>query len=529
VYKVFLVDDEIVVREGIRNSIQWDQTPYRLVGEAADGEMALSIMKDLKPDILVTDIKMAFLDGLKLSRIMKKIQPWLKIIIISGHDEFQFARDAISIGVEEYLLKPVTAADMLASLDKVALLIEEEKKKSSSLENLQKLVQSSADLMRDRWLHDLVIGVQKPEEAIEKGRALGVDLIAHGYLAAVIEVSCPAGDSDGLSAVRAKLQSFAARQDDVIIFPQSSCSHVLILKDTGREALYETAYTLGQALKYEIERDTDCQVAIGIGTPAERIGQLPGSYAHAETVRNHMAQTGQRLIIGYNDLESLSDIDFALFDGDPIAERLKYARSSDIDDIITRYIDVYDTSQTRGSMIRYYLIGDLMMSASKIIEELGGEMKTVIPSALKGKKILDIIGTPGKFRDEVRSILEAVINFRESRVKGKHHTVIEKARQYIATHFADPDISLHSVAAEVNFSPNHFSTVFSQEKGETFIEYLTAVRIEKSKELLMSTQMRSADIAYEVGFGDPHYFSFIFKKTTGMSPREFRSGIQNKT
>ncbi|GAB1483288.1 hypothetical protein MASR2M78_21040 [Treponema sp.] len=119
-YSVFLVEDEIVVREGIRDSIQWDQTSYVLAGEAPDGEMALSIIKDVKPDILVTDIKMPFMDGLALSRIVKKTLPWIKIIIISGHDEFQYAKEAISIGVEEYLLKPVSAKDMLASLDKVA-------------------------------------------------------------------------------------------------------------------------------------------------------------------------------------------------------------------------------------------------------------------------------------------------------------------------------------------------------------------------------------------------------------------------
>ena len=132
-YKVFLVDDEIVVREGIRNSIQWDETEYTLAGEAPDGEMALSIMKDIKPDILVTDIRMPFMDGLALSRVIKKVLPWVKIIIISGHDEFHYAREAISIGVEEFLLKPVSSLDMLKSLDKVASIIKKEKEEDNEI------------------------------------------------------------------------------------------------------------------------------------------------------------------------------------------------------------------------------------------------------------------------------------------------------------------------------------------------------------------------------------------------------------
>ena len=119
-YSVFVVEDEIVTREGIRNNIPWDNTPFTLVGEAPDGEMALHALREIKPDILITDIKMPFMDGLALSRIVKEDQPWIKIIILSGHDEFHYAREAISIGVEEYLLKPVSSTDMLNSLEKVA-------------------------------------------------------------------------------------------------------------------------------------------------------------------------------------------------------------------------------------------------------------------------------------------------------------------------------------------------------------------------------------------------------------------------
>ena len=191
-YKVFIVEDEIVVREGLRNSIMSGTESFVLVGEASDGEMALSIMKDVKPDILVTDIRMPFLDGLTLSRIMKKILPWIKIIIISGHDEFQYAKEAISIGVEEYLLKPVSAADMLASLDKLAHTIEQEKINLTSIENLKLQAQSSSDLIKERWLCDLVTGIVRTEDALEKGRDMGIDLIAHGYLIAIIKLSASA-------------------------------------------------------------------------------------------------------------------------------------------------------------------------------------------------------------------------------------------------------------------------------------------------------------------------------------------------
>ncbi|MDR0710185.1 MAG: helix-turn-helix domain-containing protein, partial [Spirochaetaceae bacterium] len=118
----------------------------------------------------------------------------------------------------------------------------------------------------------------------------------------------------------------------------------------------------------------------------------------------------------------------------------------------------------------------------------------------------------------------AVIEFRDSRIGGRYQSVVLKAKEYIDRHYASQDISLHMVASYVGISPNHLSTVFSQETGENFIEYLTRVRIERAKNLLSATSMKSADIAFETGFNDPHYFSFIFKKNTGLSPREYRNG-----
>ena len=132
-YNVFIVDDEVIVREGIRSKIDWDSTEFSLAGEAADGEIALSMIQDIKPDILITDIKMPFMDGLELARMVKKIQPWIRIIILSGHDEFEYAKKAISIGIDDYLLKPFTAEDIITSLRKAAMQIDKERKQISDM------------------------------------------------------------------------------------------------------------------------------------------------------------------------------------------------------------------------------------------------------------------------------------------------------------------------------------------------------------------------------------------------------------
>lgn len=402
-YSVFLVEDEIVVREGIRTSIPWDKTQYTLAGEAPDGEMALSILREIRPDILITDIKMPFMDGLALARIVKKDQPWLKIIILSGHDEFQYAKEAISIGVEEYLLKPVSAREMLESLDKVARQIEEERRRLTSIENLRMKIRSTEEIVRERWLHDLISGQVTAGDAFETARGLGMDLVANGYVVVVIELTAGADLQAQTAAAKNVIASIVQGRTDLVLFSRSAEKPVILFKNVGRDTPDDTVYSLARTITFETERNTGCRVAIGIGPVVEHICQIGRSYAEAERA------------------------------------------------------------------IRCSGAGE------------------------------------------------------DSPQRSRHHEMIRKAKRYIDEHYMDQDISLNTVASVVNVSPNHFSTIFSQETGGTFIERLTTVRIENAKRLLRDSGMKSSDIAYEVGFSDPHYFSFIFKKHTGLSPREFRT------
>jgi len=522
-YSVFLVEDEIVVREGIRNSIPWEDTPYVLAGEAPDGEMALSIIKDVKPDILVTDIKMPFMDGLALARIVKKIQPWVKIIILSGHDEFQYAKEAISIGVEEYLLKPVSASDMLEAFGKVVCRIEEEKGKLDSMENLKQQVQSTSDMIRERWLGNFVTGLVDTEEAVEQARAQGIDLISRSYTVIIAELGVGEENFRELSKAKRTVLSYIGTGTDVISFSFGADRIVCIVKSNTQETLEESVYTFAQGIKFEVERNTQCTLAVAIGTPTERIGGIPHSYADALRAMKYLSATGRRVIVGINDIQTMEKVDFTKLGSDPVADRLRYVTRDDIECLVDQYMGMLGDKPLKTHFIGYYLLYDIMVAASAIIGELNGDIKATFPSGLQQEYINRVSGSRELFETEIRRIIGSIVALRESKGASRYCAMIQKAKRYIDIHFADPDISLHTVASFVNVSPNHFSTIFSQEAGESFIEYLTCTRIERAKHLLISTQMKSADIGYEVGFNDPHYFSFIFKKNAGMAPRDFRS------
>ena len=157
-YKVLFVEDEVVTREGIRDNVDWNANGFEYCGEATDGEMALSLLYMVKPDVLITDIKMPFMDGLQLCKIVRDRMPWVKIVIVSGHDEFEYAQEAIKLGVNEYLLKPVTVKDLHQVLQKIALQLDQEKKEQENLQKMQEQLEETQVMLREKLLLKVVTG-----------------------------------------------------------------------------------------------------------------------------------------------------------------------------------------------------------------------------------------------------------------------------------------------------------------------------------------------------------------------------------
>ena len=536
-YKVFLVEDEIVVREGIRNSIPWEQTPYSLAGEAPDGEMALSMIADIKPDILITDIRMPFMDGLALSRIVKKTLPWIKIIILSGHDEFEYAREAISVGVEEYLLKPVSAQDMIRALDKIARRIDEEKENLLNIEKLKAQIRSSSDILRDKWLSDFLNGRISAARAIEQGREFGVDLLARSCIVVAMGIVSPAGNEEQLFPVKLILHNIMEKYPNGIWFSEHEKQFVVFIRETANSAdgvspagymVGESAYAIAQAVKYEVERNTGCKVMAGIGPSVERIGEAVKSYQTALKIVNYGIARGL-FQIADSSLLPRGDFDpagLSTISGDQFVTRLKYASKKDIDSLSGEYFKGLESSFGENSLTAYFVLGEIIVASSKIVEALGGNIRDIAPFSLNQEDIQRIISSRDLFLEKVKALFAAVIEYRDAHTAGRYQSVIVRTKEYIEGSFADADLSLYSTASHVGISPNHLSTVFAQETGENFIEYLTRVRLEKAKQLLRNTAMKSADIANETGFSDPHYFSYIFKKHTGVSSRDFRLRCQ---
>ena len=484
------------------------------------------MIHEIKPDILVTDIKMPFMDGLQLAEAIKRTQPWIKIIILSGHDEFDYAKKAISIGIEEYLLKPFTPEELLASLNKAAQQIDKERKQLSDISRLRDELKSSEALIKKEFLNNLVHGSEEMSTALQKSSELGLNLISRYYKVLISRINSRSGNTETQQEACSLLNSYSTAISEAVSFFHHSNLLVCIFKGSTQEELDDNTFRAAETIAHIATKNEDCIVLTAIGKTVEHLSQLSISYEDAKKILQAGNISKENRIISSEDISdnenTNGDTLLNFEEGDPLVDKLKYAAKGDIQKIIEDSMELIKKNPDQFSVFASYLLVDLIFAVSKLVEKLGGNIKELNPDILQRKFIDDAVSDEGRFTKTLEQVLNFALEFRDSKMTGKYGSVILKAKQFIEENYADQNTTLTTVAEAVCLSPNHFSTIFSQECKTTFIEYLTNVRLENAKRLMRETDMKGYDIAYECGFSDPHYFSYIFKKNTGLSPREYK-------
>ncbi|NLI20950.1 MAG: response regulator [Clostridiales bacterium] len=526
-YKVFLADDEIVVREGIRSNFPWEQTDFILAGEAPDGEMALSMLQDIKPDILITDIRMPFMDGLELCRAVSATMPWMYIVILSGYDDFAYAREAISLGVKEYLLKPVSGQELLQVLNHIADRIREDKRQQANLRSYRDQLASSGQLLKERLLLDLISGAPEAE-VIERARPLQMSLTAGRYLTMVIDLGQEPVSAEETRAAEGVLCRLSESSGGTVYLGQAQGRFVMLVMGDDDNDIEERTYGLAQSVRFDVERNTDLKPLMAIGTTVRALREVPHSYADAcallRTLHSAESANRERRIVGMLDIAPKDSLSLVNVKVPQIYEKMRHASRHEVDQILSDYIGSIGQTAAQSKLMINYIFVDIVLCASRMIRDCGGEPQEVIPSAFQPDGTGATAATLEEAMAMARELLGRALDYRDDQGSARYGVVIRKAKAYIDESFSNPDLTLRDVAGHVALSNNHFCTVFSQETGVTFTEYLTAVRLAKARELLRDRQMRTSDVAFSVGYNDPHYFSYLFKKNTGLSPRDYRKG-----
>lgn len=531
--KVFLVEDEFVVREGIKKNINWAEHGYEFCGEASDGELAFPMIQKLQPDIVITDIKMPFMDGLALSRLVKSEFPWMEIIILSGYEEFEYAKEGIKIGVAEYLSKPISGNDLLNEVDKLAEKIMVKRKEREVQEKFRAEMAENLQQARKNLFQNLVSGEKPVPELLETARKLNLDLSALWYNVVLVKMKSQQHEqleySNSLVEIEEKLLELDNAQN-ILVFDRNLEGKALIFKADSREELLEKQEESLQRMKELFLSYEKIMYFGGIGRPVNRLRELPSSFENASHAFAHRFLMDGNCFLDSNEIEDgsylakeefdIGNVDPKQIDREKVREFLKQGDIEEIKYFTDEFFKNIGSGALNSAMFRQYLAMDAYFSVIEFVEGLKLDRNQIEPLDIAAGTLAKIEST----QDYIEKIITQGITLRDKAASNRYRDVVGEVCDYIEEHYAEEELSLNLLASHVNFSPNHLSMVFSQQTGQTFIKYLTDFRMNKAKDLLRCTAKRSSEISMEVGYKDPHYFSYLFKKTQGMTPTQYRGG-----
>lgn len=531
--KVFLVEDEVIIRSGVKKSINWEQEGYEFVGEASDGELAYPMILKEKPDILITDIRMPFMDGLELSRLVKKELPDIKILILSGYDEFEYAKKAIKIGVTEYLLKPISAAKLTEVLNAVAETIRQENEEKNLLETYFAEMRENTERDKMRLFEKLLMGDLSMGEILEAGERFGMNLGASCYKIVLFKILANLENhvyAEQMVDACSSVEQAASMMEGVYVFQRGVEGWAFLLTAQDEKSMEESAKILFQNLKQAMKNYTQLEYFGGIGSTVPRIRSLKQSFREADRAFAARFVEEANQIISQKEFEKSQMEEGLKMQGvvqigksrEMLQKFLSNGTREEVKAFSDAYISRIEEENIRSTMVRQYVVIDACIVILSFCERISSANR-LQEEAEELQKMMQKIHSLSEIKKYVVRLLNEAIELRDAESGRRYSDLIAAAKKEIENHYMTEEISLNTVAISVGMSPSYFSSIFSKEAGKTFVEYLTEVRIEKAKEFLMCSSMKTSEIGYEVGYKDPHYFSYIFKKVQGCSPKEYRA------
>lgn len=531
-YRIILVDDEEEVRKGIIRKIDWEALGFQVVGDAENGQDALEKIEQLEPDVVITDIRMPYMDGLTLTSWIRQKYPSVKVLIFSGFDDFEYAQKAIKLNVTEYILKPVNVEELTRILNRVRENLDQEIEQRRDVDLLRESYLSSLPILRELFLNDMVRGNMPAENIRQKLEEYKIDILgAEKWLTAVINVENEASEETGLTLHQEKelipISVKSLLEDNLKDYCRftafnSAVGVTLIAAVDGERKQTSLIDLLGDICK-EIKRILQVTVTIGIGYFSRELEQLPAAYQSAVDALGYREIVGTGKTIYINDMEPVSrgKLQLETRDEADLIAVVKFGTREKIEAaaksfaarmegarVHMRQLQVYQMSII-NCLIRLMQQQDLELGAMFGTDEMYGR---VIYGNMKPEEFASVI-------TEVGCRMNEAMNRERDKTAKK---VILEAKQYILDHYQDPELSVDVMCRQLHMSPAYFSTVFKRETGQTYIAYLTEVRLDKAVELLNTTDDKTYVIAQKVGYQEQNYFSYVFKKRFGISPTKFR-------
>ncbi|MCV4231874.1 response regulator [Virgibacillus sp. LDC1] len=529
-YTILIVDDEPIVREGIRNRIQWADHGFECIGDCENGRDALETVTRHPPDVVLTDINMPYMDGLELSRHITERFPKTKIIILTGFDDFEYAQQAVKLQVTDFILKPVTSAELREMLDKLKLEMDEERGHTEHLKRLKHQLNESLVLLKERFLERLASSPMKRSEIESKLSYFDISLPGPLYIAMAADMDERRSDEQHVDhelyafALYNIIQEILAGEPGTAVFRYKENKVMTILSGSGEEELHARAQKLAEEIRGSTKQFMKFTVTLGIGTMCRDLQDIRYSCRASEAALEYRLLIGRDQVIHITDLEKRGEA--PLQDGieteSALISAIRAGTDAEVKASIRQLIKELGSASISIDLC-YVRIVRVMLAVLQTLMEIGSNENELIG---KEKRLLSDLYS---FRslDEIEHWLnevceQALRDVAKTR-KDMTRTQMLEAVDFIQRHYEDVELSIKTVCSRIYMSTSYFSALFKSHTGKTFVEYVTEVRMEKAKELLKHSLMRTYEIAAKTGYQDPQYFSVLFKKHTGDTPTEYRN------
>ncbi len=529
-YSILLVDDESAVREGIRSRTPWERYNFSVVGEAGNGIEALELVEDLHPDVVITDIRMPYLDGMDLIKEIRLAHPATTLVILSGYDEFTYAQQAMHYDVSEYVLKPVSVDDLCGLLERLGTRLDQEIKRTQDQKRLKEVYQQALPLIREKFLLSLLTTTQatSDQNLISKAREYGLDLEKDEFMVALIESDHLQNDPLQTLAMFEVVDEVCKKEEGSLVFQFENQVAIIFSANSHKQAHYDSVfkkqtYRKAEQVQAYLEK-YNFPVVLGIGNQVHRPSAISQSYRQALRALNYSSCYPEQSLLFISDLESESPEEQLGAIQELQANVVLSVKTGNDQQVSEAVSNLFGEALASLSLTQIQeLVLSLAVSLQDLAHSYGHTLFTL--SEDEGRNLfaeLASLTTLGKarrwFTHLCLEIREKIAGQREN----SHIQFIGKAKFLITKHFTESGFGLEEICEMIGVSPSYFSSTFKKEVGLSFVQYLTAMRMDRAKELLVKTEGKTYEIAQAVGFSEPNYFSFSFKRHVGLSPSQYR-------
>lgn len=534
-YSIILVDDEEEVRKSIIKQIDWESAGFQVVGDAENGEDALEKIEVLEPDVVLTDIRMPYMDGLTLAEKIRQRYPSTKVVIFSGYDDFEYAQKAIKLNVTEYILKPVNVEELTSILKRIKSNLDEEIEEKRNVSRLRENYRKSLPIIREQFFNDMVHRRLADDLIESKLREYDIPITgARKWIIAAIDVEKSDDRSKKtlslheeeelipisvMQIVREKLKSYCRFS----LFQSTAEAGMVVIAalddDNTTTGLIDV---LGDICK-ETKRILEVPVTIGIGHSVTGLSKIAGSYQSAVEALGYKAVGGSGITIYINDMEPVGSgkLEFDNSDESDFISAVKFGPDEKIEAVMVRISGKLESARVHYRQQQVYVFG-VLNTVIQMIQQYDLNLEEILGGELEYLSVIDKLQKREEFGEwllkTARKMNQAINQERDMTTR----QVIQQAKQYIMDNYQNPDLSVEMICRHLHMSPAYFSTMFKKETGQAYIAYLTEIRLNKAVELLNKTDDKTYVIASKVGYQEQNYFSYVFKKKFGVSPTKFR-------